>query len=48
VLLATVVEVEVIYRYAGGARVCCFCSDCCRSFQHLSRMVNLSQFTATH
>jgi len=32
VLLAAVVEVAVIYRYLGGARVCCFCSDCCWSF----------------
>jgi len=29
VLLAAVVEVAVICRYLGGARVCCFGSDYC-------------------
>jgi len=31
VLLAAVVEVAVIYLYLCGARVWCFCSDCCWS-----------------
>jgi len=30
------------------ACVCWFCSDCCCSLHHLSRMANLSQFMATH
>jgi len=33
---------------SGGAHVCWFCSDCCWSLQHLSRMANVSQFMATH
>jgi len=32
VLLAAVVEVAIICRYFGGARVCWLCSDCCWSF----------------
>jgi len=52
-LLAAVVDVTLRTVtlpncYFGGPRVCWFCSDCCWSLVHLSRMVFLSHFMATH
>jgi len=41
----TVTQLTVIYRWCT---FCWFCSDCCWSLQHLSRMIYLTQFMATH